>query len=264
MTTSSATATSAANRGRDLDWRQQVWLPGRGVGESPDIDRHQREDGNQIEDPLHHDGRERRGERQSVLPGHQVRPEKVANTRREDRERGKPDDASSEDRAKPCRTDRLEQLLPAERPNPERRGHEHQREEQKSWTRSPHVTPHVARGWRRAGTTRAGRLPESTPMPCEYVLSHGRRSTQYIRPIADEGRSSCVRLRRLRSVPVRCPLPRNTRAPRCSPSRNTVERPCSASAGQGTRHLRSRRLAADGGHRSNLGVRLRSWLGDSR
>ena len=65
-----------------------------------------------------------------------------------------------------------------------------------------------------------------------------------------------------------CKMPRlpqgHTRAARCSPARNTSERPRSASSGQGARHLRPRRRAADGRHRSHLGVRLRARLGHSR
>ena len=95
----------------------------RRIGDAPDIQRQQREHGDQVEHALHDDGRERRRYLQPFLPRQQIRPQHVAGAGRQHAERRKPDDRRPERGSEPRRPDRVKQVLPPPRTNHVREDH---------------------------------------------------------------------------------------------------------------------------------------------
>ena len=111
------------------------------IGDAPDIQRQQQENGDKVEHPLHDDGRERGRYLETFLSGQQIWPQDVTGAGGKHAERRKADDRRPERGSKPRRPNRVKQVLPAPRTNYVSEDHRDEAREEQIDPRTLHLRP---------------------------------------------------------------------------------------------------------------------------
>ena len=124
---------SSARRGRGQRRRHlhRIQQPVRQravAGETPDVNRQQREHRDQVEHALHDHGRDRRRIDEPFRRARRYGRQHIANACRQDRQRGESNHGRAKHRAERRPADRREQMLPADRTGPIRRHDEDERQ----------------------------------------------------------------------------------------------------------------------------------------